>query len=101
MLRQTGSRGEGPLSHEDVNTPPPERRWLQITAEGRIGPPFGGLWSHDKSSFHFVRAWSLICWARSRSVTLPVITTLAPKMAVHLHMLGLFRQRGVWQSHAA
>jgi hypothetical protein len=22
-----------------VNTPPPERRWLQITAESRIGPP--------------------------------------------------------------
>ena len=26
-----------------VNTPPPERRWLQITAQGRIGPPSGGL----------------------------------------------------------
>src|SRR5712675_2960247 len=22
-----------------VNTPPPERRWLQITAQSRIGPP--------------------------------------------------------------
>src|SRR5215469_8758146 len=22
-----------------VNTPPPERRWLRITAESRIGPP--------------------------------------------------------------
>ena len=26
-----------------VNTPPPERRWLQITAQSRIGPPSGGL----------------------------------------------------------
>jgi hypothetical protein len=31
---------------EQVNTPPPERRWLQITAQSRIGPPFGGLRSH-------------------------------------------------------
>jgi hypothetical protein len=23
----------------EVNTPPPERRWLQITAQSRIGPP--------------------------------------------------------------
>jgi hypothetical protein len=23
----------------NVNTPPPERRWLQITAQSRIGPP--------------------------------------------------------------
>src|SRR5712675_1310876 len=24
---------------KSVNTPPPERRWLQITAQSRIGPP--------------------------------------------------------------
>jgi hypothetical protein len=37
-----------------VNTPPPERRWLQSTAESRIGPPFGGLRSHE--SRHLARA---------------------------------------------
>ena len=26
-----------------VNAPPPKRRWLQVTAQSRIGPPFGGL----------------------------------------------------------
>ena len=26
-----------------VNSPPPERRWLRVTAQSRIGPPFGGL----------------------------------------------------------
>ena len=34
------------LVFSDVNTPPPERRWLQITAQSRIGPPpadSGGL----------------------------------------------------------
>src|SRR5438874_12094217 len=27
------------LQVREVNTPPPERRWLQITAQSRIGPP--------------------------------------------------------------
>jgi putative tryptophan/tyrosine transport system substrate-binding protein len=39
-----------------VNTPPPERRWLRLTAESRIGPPFGGLRSHE--SRHLARAQS-------------------------------------------
>src|SRR5262245_37483348 len=26
-----------------VNTLPPKRRWPRMTAESRIGPPFGGL----------------------------------------------------------
>ena len=26
-----------------VNTPPAKSRWLQVTAQSRIGPPFGGL----------------------------------------------------------
>src|SRR6266403_3630399 len=28
-----------PSDRSPVNTPPPERRWLQITAQSRIGPP--------------------------------------------------------------
>lgn len=31
--------GKLALENEFVNTPPPERRWLQITAQSRIGPP--------------------------------------------------------------
>jgi hypothetical protein len=30
------------LSVRFVNAPPPERRWLRVTAQSRVGPPFGG-----------------------------------------------------------
>src|SRR5262249_38671585 len=45
---QGGERQREPMMTKvSVNTPPPERRWLQSTAESRIGPPFGGLRSHE------------------------------------------------------
>ncbi|MDO5622912.1 MAG: tyrosine-type recombinase/integrase [Paracoccus sp. (in: a-proteobacteria)] len=31
------------LAADPVNTPPAESRWLRVTAQSRIGPPFGGL----------------------------------------------------------
>jgi hypothetical protein len=49
---------------ECVNTPPPVRRWLPLTAESRIGPPFGGLRSHE--SRHLARAQSAIGYTLSR-----------------------------------
>src|SRR5262245_56344670 len=51
--------GDGRLETSiPVNAPPPERRWLHGTAESRIGPPFGGLRSHE--SRHLALAESVI-----------------------------------------
>src|SRR5215831_16845454 len=38
MITEVGARHNREAGRE-VNTPPPERRWLRITAESRIGPP--------------------------------------------------------------
>jgi hypothetical protein len=63
------------LRQSAVNTPPPERRWLQITAQSRIGPPFGGLQVTLKSSSGSGGVWFLMYSAHTSSVTLPLLAT--------------------------
>ena len=53
------SIGEFPLVR--VNAPPPERRWLRVTAQSRISPPFGGIllalsWSPGSIAAGFLRS---------------------------------------------
>src|SRR5215831_5765721 len=54
----TGDSHSPAIEHAGHTAPPPERRWLHGTAESRIGPPFGGLRSHE--SRRLARAESAI-----------------------------------------
>ena len=89
----TGDSHSPAIEHAGHTTPPPERRWLHVTAESRIGPPFGGLSQYESRRLtrtepgfdvfrpHFIRHVTTTC---NPSLVPSAVGLLAPITLAHV-----------------